>query len=183
MSWLMTVFILAVAFVAVFSQASSDLPRHWLGAQIDLLPPLMVYTSLTQGLTAIVLLAVCGGLWFDSLSLNPLGVSVLPLLLIGAFIYQIRELILRRHTFAQVVLGAFAGAAQPLGALFLLLNLGKPPLVGWFSLWQWIVLAASGAVLAPIFFELFDRLRLAFTYQPAMPESFRADREIKRGKG
>ena len=34
----MTVFILAVAFVGVFLQASSDLPRHWLGAQIDLLP-------------------------------------------------------------------------------------------------------------------------------------------------
>jgi hypothetical protein len=182
MSWLMTGFILAVAFVAVFLQASFDL-RHWLGAQIDLLPPLMVYTGLTHSLTAIILLACCGGLWFDCLSLNPLGLSVLPLLLSGMFIYQTRELILRRHTFAQVVLGTFAGAAQPLGTLFLLLNLGKAPLLGWFSLWQWVVLAASSGVLAPVFFELFDRLRLAFTYQPATPESFRADREIKRGKG
>ncbi|MGO8696958.1 MAG: hypothetical protein ACLQVY_04475 [Limisphaerales bacterium] len=183
MSWLMTILILAVAFLGVFLQASCDLPRHWLGAQMDLLPALMVYTSLTHGLTTIVLLAWCGGLWFDSLSLNPLGVSILPLLLTGLVIYQTRDLILRRHTFAQVILGALAGAAQPVGTLFLLLNLGKAPLLGWFSLWQWIVLAASGGVLAPVFFELFDRLRLAFAYQPATPESFRADREIKRGKG
>lgn len=182
MSGLMTVFILAVAFVAVFLEAACDLPRHWLGAQIDLLPVLMVYTSLTQGLTAIVLLACCGGLWYDSLSLNPLGLSILPLLLIGVLIYETRDLLLRRNFFAQVVLGVMAGATQPLVSLFLLLNLGKAPLLGWFSLWQWVVMAAGGGVLTPLCFELFERLRRAFAYQPATAESFRADREIKRGK-
>jgi cell shape-determining protein MreD len=182
MNWLPTIFILAVAYVAVFLEGSCDLPRHWLGEQIDLLPALMVYTSLTHGLAAVVLLACCGGLWFDSLSLNPLGVSVVPLLLIGVVIYQSRDLLLRRHTFAQVVLGMVAASAQPLGTLFLLLNLGKLPLLGWFSLWQWIVMAVSGGVLTPLCFELFDRLQRAFTYQPTTTGSFRPDREIKRGR-
>ncbi|MGA2177806.1 MAG: hypothetical protein ABSH38_22755 [Verrucomicrobiota bacterium] len=182
MNWLPTLFILAVAFVAVFLEGWCDLFRHWLGAQIDFLPALMVYTSLTDGLAAVILLGVCGGLWFDALSLNPLGVSVLPLLLIGLVIYHSRELLLRRHTFAQVVLGVVAGAAQPLGTLFLLLNLGCAPLLGWFSLWQWIVLAAGGGVITPLCFGLFDRLHGALDYQPAKPAAFRPDREIKRGR-
>ena len=44
-----------------------------------------------------------GGLWFDSLSANPLGVSVLPLFLVGLAIHLNRELILRDQAFAQVV--------------------------------------------------------------------------------
>ena len=124
MNWLPTLLILAVAYLAVFLEGWCGLLRYCLGAQIDLLPALMVYASLTNGLASIVLLAFCGGLWFDSLSLNPLGVSVLPLLVTGLLIYHSRELLLRRSVFAQVVLGMMAGAAQPLGTLFLLLNLG-----------------------------------------------------------
>ena len=109
MNWLPTIFVLAATFVAVFLEASPGLFRNLLGAQIDLLPALMVYAALTHGLTTIVLLAVCGGLWFDSLSLNPLGASVLPLLLIGLLIYRSRDLLMREHIFAQVVLGVMAG--------------------------------------------------------------------------
>ncbi len=37
-----SILILAVAFVAVFVEATWNLPRHLLGAQIDVLPALMV---------------------------------------------------------------------------------------------------------------------------------------------
>src|SRR5580658_2443179 len=134
MSWRPTVFVLAAAFVAVFVEASPGLFRNLLGAQIDLLPALMVYAALTHGFTTIMLLALCGGLWFDSLSLNPLGASVLPLLLTGVLIYRSRDLLMREHVFAQAVLGVMAGAAQPLGTLFILLNKGQTPLLGWLSL-------------------------------------------------
>ena len=115
MSWRPTLFVLAAAFLAVFLEASFGFFRNLFGAQIDLLPALMVYTALTLGFTSILLLAVCGGLWFDSLSLNPLGASVLPLLVIGILIYQSRELLMREHLPAQLILGVAAGAAQPLG--------------------------------------------------------------------
>jgi len=183
MNWRPSIFILAAAFLAVFLEASVGVFRHWFGAQIDLLPALMVYTALTNGFATIVLLAVCGGLWFDSLSLNPLGASVLPLLGIGLLIYRSRDLLLREHVFARVVLGLMAGAAQPLGTLFILLNLGLTPLLGWASLWQWVVLALGGGVVTPLCFALFDRLHRALEYQPVTQTSFRPDREIKRGRG
>ena len=43
----------------------------------------MVYAGLSTGITTVALLALCGGLWFDSLSANPLGVTMLPLFVIG----------------------------------------------------------------------------------------------------
>lgn len=182
MNWLHSIFILAVAFVAVFLEAACNLPRHLFGAQIDLLPALMVYTALTNGMATIALLAVCGGLWFDSLSLNPLGASVLPLLAIGAAIYSSRDLLLREHMFAQVVLGVSSAAFQPLGTLFVLLNVGAAPLLGWISLWQWLVMALAGGIVTPLCFALFDRLHHAFDYPRTAQMSFRADREIKRGR-
>lgn len=182
MNWLHSIFIVAVAFLAVFLEAACDLPRHLLGAQIDLLPALMVYAGLTSDFTTITLLAVCGGLWFDSLSLNPLGASVLPLLAVGAAIYRGRDLLLRENTFAQAVLGVSAAAFQPLGTLFVLLNAGSVPPVGWSSLWQWLVLALAGGIVTPLCFALFDRLHHAFDYPRKAQISFRADREIKRGR-
>ena len=156
--------------------------RHVLGTQLDVLPALTVYASLTLGFTSIVLLAICGGLWFDSFSLNPLGASVLPLLLIGLLIYRSRDLLLREHVFAQVVLGAAAGAVQPLGTLFILLNKGQTPLLGWLWLWQWLVMAAACGAVTPVCFKVFDRLHRALEYQPVKQTSFRPDREIKRGR-
>src|SRR5436309_2700103 len=93
MNWLDTILVLLAAFLAVFWEAAFQGLRHLLGAQLDLLPPLMVYASLCASLSTVVLLAVCGGLWFDSLSANPLGISVLPLLAVGVAIYANRDLI------------------------------------------------------------------------------------------
>jgi cell shape-determining protein MreD len=182
MKWRPTLFVLAAAFLAVFLEASLGFLRNVLGPQIDLLPALMVYAALTLGFTTIVLLALCGGLWFDSLSLNPLGASVLPLLLIGLLIFRSRELLMRDHLPAQVILGLAAGVVQPLGTLFILLNAGIRPLLGWVSLWQWLVMAVASGAVTPLFFILFDRLRRAFEYQPVTQSSFRPDREIKRGR-
>ena len=90
---------------------------------------------------------------------------------------------MREHVYAQVMLGLLAGAAQPLGALFILLNKGTTPLLGWLSLWQWLVMAAGSGAATPVCFKFFDRLRRALEYQPVIQSSFRPDREIKRGRG
>ena len=136
-----TIAILAVACLAVFAQATFNEWRHWFGLQIDLLPSLVVYASLSGGVVMLSLVAVCGGLWLDSMSANPIGVSVLPLFLTGLFIQRSRDMILRNQPFAQFVLGASASAAVPLFTLLLLINLNTRPLVGWFSLWQWLVMS------------------------------------------
>ena len=142
----------------------------------------MVYTSLTAGIGTVALLAVCGGLWRDSLSEDPLGASILPLFLIGFIILRKRDLLLREHEFAQMALGLAAGAVFPLGTLFLLYNLGHGPVLGWMRLWEWVVGALTGGVLTPLLFGLFGRMRRALEYPARKQSSFREDREIKRGR-
>jgi rod shape-determining protein MreD len=182
MNWLNTLFILLAAFLAVFWEAAFNGIRHLLGAQIDLLPPLMVYASLTASLETVVFLALCGGLWFDSLSANPLGVSVLPLYLVGLIIFSKRELILRDQTFAQLALGLGASAAVPLVTLLLILTTGRKPLLGWSMIWQWAVMSVGGCILTPLCFILFRWLNGALLYGRAPQSSFRPDREIRRGR-
>ncbi len=182
MNWPNSIVILLAAYVAVFLQVSFNGFRHLLGAQIDLLPALMVYTGLTSGLAMIALVALFGGLCLDALSGNLLGISVLPLLLIGSLIYQKREVILHEEVYAQFVLGFGASALAPVLTLISLLGAGASPVIGWGSLWQWLVMAAGGAAFTPVCFVLFERLKRAFHHPPLAEMSFRPDREIKRGR-
>ena len=176
------ILILACAFLAVFGEATLAAPRHLLGAQVDLLPALMVYAALNAGLPIIALLAVFGGVWFDTLSANPLGISILPLAVIGWPIYLRRDLILHDLPFAQFVLGAAASAAAPALTLLLLLSGGKELLLGWGTLWQWIVMAAVGAVATPFIFSLMEAGNRALGYQERVEAGFRPDREIRRSR-
>ena len=182
MNVLQTILILAVAFLAVFGEATFPVLRHWLGAQVDLLPVLMVYAALNTDLATVSLLAVLGGLWFDALSANPLGISILPLYAVGFLICARRDLILRELSFAQLVLGTVASAAVPALSILLLLSGGKQPLIGWGSIWQWIVMVAGGAAATPLVFALFNWCNHALGYQPRTETSFRPDREIRRGR-
>ena len=182
MSWFNTIAILVVAYLSVFFQATFNEPRQWLGAQIDLLPGLVVYASLSGGITTVALVATCSGLWVDSLSANPIGVSVLPLFLVGLAIQRSRELILREQGFAQMILGAAATATTTLLTLLLIINTHAQPLIGWFSVWQLVVVTAAGALLTPVWFLFFDWIGQALNYRPLGESSFRPDREIKRGR-
>ncbi len=176
------ILILLTALLLVFFQGAFGGIRHLFGAQVDLLPALMVYTALTSGPALMMTLAVAGGLMFDSLSVNPLGISVLPLLLIGFLLQLRRDLLLRDQIYAQFTLGLIASAIAPVITILTLLTLEQSPLLGWGSLWQWIVMSVGGGVATPIFFALLDRLNHALGYQPIVESSFRADREIRRGR-
>jgi rod shape-determining protein MreD len=182
MNVLNPILIFAAAFLAVFGEATLPGLRHLLGAQVDLLPAIMVYAALNANLAVVAALAVCGGLWFDALSANPLGVTILPLFAAGFVIFLQRELILRELSFAQMVLGAAASASVPVLTVLLLLTGGQEPLLGWGSLWQWLVMTAGGAVATPVIFALFEMANHAFGYQPRTETSFRPDREIRRGR-
>jgi rod shape-determining protein MreD len=177
-----TVLILAVAFLTTFWEAAFPGLRHWIGAQVDLLPALIVYASLSANPATVALLAVCGGLWFDSLSANPLGVTILPLFVAGFVILLRRDLILREQPFAQLVLGFAASGITPVLTVLLLLTAGRPPLLDWGSLWQWVVMTVGGAMATPLLFFLFDWINRTLGYKPATESSFRPDREIRRGR-
>jgi hypothetical protein len=182
MNPLNTFLILAAAYLAVYLESAFGGLRSVLGAQIDLLPALMVYASLTADLATVALLAVLGGLWFDSLSANPFGVSILPLFLPGLVVHFSRELILRQATYAQFVLGLALSAGTPLLTLLLLLTAGHLPLLGWGTLWQWIVMSVGGAVATPLCFKVFGWLQRGLVHNSDVQSSFRLDREIRRGR-
>lgn len=182
MNLFQSILILAFAFLAVFAETVFSAPRNLLGAQIDLLPALMVFTALSSDLLTVCLLAVLGGLGFDSLSENPLGVTILPLMLVGFPIYLRRDLILRASPFAQLVLGTAASAIAPVLVIMLLLNGGKQPLIGWASIWQLLVMTVGGALATPVIFALFAWCDRALGYQPRNETSFRSDREILRSR-
>ena len=182
MNALNSILILIAAFLTVFWECAFNGLRYLLGAQIDLLPALIVYASLSAGLVTMSLTAVLGGLLLDSLSANPLGVSVLPLFLIGIIIYSQRELILRDQLFAQFVLGLAASAIAPVITVLLILTKGQPPLLGWASLWQWLVMSIGGALATPILFQILGLFDRSLSYRRATETSFRPDREIRRSR-
>jgi cell shape-determining protein MreD len=182
MSTLNSILILLVAFLAVFCESAFNGVRYLLGAQIDLLPPLMVYAALSAGLPTVTMAAVAGGLFFDSLSANPLGITVVPLFVVGFLINLQRDLILRDQLFAQTVLGLSASAFVPGAVLLMLLTGGHVPALSWFTLWQWIVMTVGGAIATPALFLLFGWFDRRFTYRSATEMSFRPDREIRRSR-
>ncbi len=182
MNLFQTILILSVAFLGVFAEGTLRIPRSWLGAQVDVLPVLMVYAALNARLLAVVLLAVFGGIWADTFSANPLGISILPLFAVGFPIFGQRELVLRDLPFAQVFLGAAAGAIVPALTLLMLLSGGHNPIFNWGTLWQWLVMTLGSALLAPFIFKLLDWAQGTFGYQSRVENSFRLDREIRRGR-
>ena len=93
-----------------------------------------------------------------------------------------RELILRDQPFAQMVIGFVASAATPVLTILLLFTTGHIPLLGWGTLWQLIVMSAGGAVATPVVFVLFGWLHRTLVHGRATQSSFRADREIRRGR-
>ncbi len=182
MRWPDNILVLSAAVLAVFWQSAFQGLRHLLGVQVDLLPPLMVYAALRCRFSTVLTLALGGGLLFDSLSANPLGISVLPLFAPGLVIFVNRELIMREQLFAQVFLGLCVSLAVPAGTLLLLLTMGHLPLVGWGTWWQLLVLGVGGAVAVPLWSFVFEWLHQTFAYSRNRVASFRPDREIRRGR-
>ena len=88
----------------------------------------------------------------------------------------------RIERFAQLVLGFGASLMMPVLVLLLLLTTGRQPLFGWGTVWQIIVMALGGAAATPIVCEFFGFLNRVFGHQAPGQSSFRADREIRRGR-
>jgi len=104
------------------------------------------------------------------------------MLLLGVAIWAKRDLILRDQVFAQAVIGTAASAGFAIISILILLHLGSRPILGWGTLWQILVTAVGGGVLAPLTFKSFGWAHRHLTHGHAPETSFRADREIRRGR-
>lgn len=157
--------ILLAALVGVFLESTFTLPRELLGAQINPLPALVIYTALQSNLTTLTLLAILGAIWQSTLSADPLGIAMAPLFFAGMLVVWNRSHFVRQQWFARFVLGTAASALVPMLVLFLLITLGYEPLLNWFSLWQWLVTAVGGGLLTLALFPLLDWAKGAVTYR------------------
>lgn len=212
MNWTNTALLLLAAILVVFLESAINTPRRWIGAQVDILPVLVIYTAMRFNLKTLAILSIVGGLAFDTLSCNPPGASILPLWLVGFAGYHARELVLRDQWVAQFMIGGIACLCAALISLFLLSTLNRPdailewaesnpdlarpvelnripfgardagPLAGWGSWWTLLVMSVGGALASPLVFTVFDRLGRLFTYSVATESTFRKDREIVRGR-
>lgn len=170
------------AYLAVFAMARFNGIRNLIGAQIDFLPGLTVVAALMYGIPAVLVVSISGGLFYDSLSANPLGTTTFALLTVGTFVYFNRDLLLKDQAYPQFVLGAGASAAAPVLSYIVASVMGAHPLINWGTLWIWLVLTLAGGAITPLWFVIFRRVDRALHF-PTMPESaLRANREIERGK-
>jgi hypothetical protein len=181
MNWLAYTFILVAIYLVVFAE-SMLMGTRFLGAQVDLLPGLIVYAALSFPPVAIVSITFFGALLYDSLSANPLGTSLLPLLCIGMVVFRNQEFLLRQHAYAQFVLGCAASLMAPVLAIFILLGMGQQPLLGTGTVWQLVIMSFGGGLATPVWFWIFGRLSGALHYPVEVESSFRQDREIARGR-
>ncbi len=180
MSRLETISILLATWLCVAFEVSFNGFRNGLGAQVSLIPALMVYVALTSPLSSVALLAIVGGLAQDSFSANPLGVTTAALALTGMLMHHQRDLVLRDQVYAQVLMGFLASSLVPACVVLALMSTHQPvPLTSRLA-GQWFVMAAGGAVATPLVFRLFAQLNRWFTYQPLPESHYRTMRQMKR---
>ncbi len=166
MNWFHAISILLAALIGVFLEATVGLTRDLIGEQINPLPALVVYAALQSNLTTLTLLVICGSLWQSSLSADPLGIALFPLFMVGAFIEFHRKQFAQRERFVRFTLGTAASASVPLLTLFLIFTIGHEPILNWFSLWQWLVMAVGGGLLTLLAFLALDWLKVALSHNP-----------------
>lgn len=180
--WFSVLTFFLVAYLVIFAECSFDLIRRLFGVQMHLLPGLMVYAAVSFNVGVVISSAAILGLMFDAVSANPPGTTSIALLLTTFSLFYFRDLLLPGQFTAQFVLGLFASAAVPFLCVLILYGAGLSPLIGWPSILQWIIIAIGGAVLTPLWFFVFDKLDKALRYKEVSESSFRADREIERGR-
>jgi rod shape-determining protein MreD len=179
--WTLMIFLI-FGQAAIFLQARFTLVRDALGVQIDLVPALVVYAAARFDVTTAVVAVAAVGLLMDALSANPLGVSLLAYTIVCGITLYFRELLLPESRTAQVLLGAAATAACEAVAVLILFLAGTQPLLGAGSIYHLLLVSGVGGLMTTVWFWLFEALDDALRYKEMPESSFRADREIARGR-
>ena len=123
---------------------------------LDFIPVLVLYCALYRSWKELFAVSLIGGFFFDSLTLNPMGVSSLSYLIPGYFIYCKRHVLLYRNIIAQLLLGFGMGVTVPFLVMIQLTGLAVPPVIDASLLWVFIVLGVTSAGMAPILFNTIE---------------------------
>ena len=143
---------------------------------------MIVHAAMAFRLETVMLCTVIFGSLFDALSTNALGTSILTLSAIGVAASRYRELLLSEQFTTHWVLGLIASSVAPFISYFILQLSGLNPLLGAGSIWHWAIMIAGGGLVTPLWFRIFNRLDDALRYKEIPESTFRADRQIARGR-
>lgn len=182
MKWLPTALLFVSAWLAAFAATQFPWLARILGAGPNLLPSLISHAALRAPAWVVAALALFGGAETDSVASQPVGVSALPLLVIAFLIHQRRRLILSDQVAAQMWLGLGAGLLAPTATLCLLALGSRPVLTDWGNIWPILASGALNTLGGPLWARLFAWAENTFGEKTIASTSFRADREIKRGR-
>jgi rod shape-determining protein MreD len=173
---------LVTGYAVIFAQARFTFFRDFFGVQPDLLPGMIVYAAMAFRVETVMLCVVIFGALFDSVSINMMGTSVVTLGAIGFAASRYRELLLSEHFTTHWVLGLAASGLAPIISFAMLRLSGMNPLSGAGLIWHWAVMTAGGGLFTPLWFKVFNRLDDALRYKEIPESTFRADRQIARGR-
>jgi rod shape-determining protein MreD len=181
-NWIALLVFVTTGYALSFAEGRVTTLRDLTGAQVDLLPGMMVYAAMAFRMEIVLGCAALFGLFYDSLSANMLGTSFVALAAVGLGASRFRELLLSEQFMTHWILGVIASAVAPVIALIVLNLCGLQPLIGFGSLWQWTVMMAGGGLVTPLWFKFFNRLDDASRFKEVPEFAFRQDRQIARGK-
>jgi rod shape-determining protein MreD len=153
-----TAILILTSALVVWFQATGSPLGGWFGVKADLLPSLMIYAGMTVGVRAVVAAGIVGGFLHDALSVSPLGVSILPLCVVGLAAHHWQSYLARDEKTQQFILGALATFG---GSVLVLLLLAMTSRGVGLSLWllpRLLGVTLLGAAMCPLFFVVLDRL-------------------------
>jgi rod shape-determining protein MreD len=173
---------LFTGYLIIFAQSKFTWFRDFTGAQVDLLPGMMVYAAMAFPIATVMLCATVFGLLLDSMSMNVLGTTLISLAAIGFISSRYRDLLLSEQFTTHWVLGLIASGLAPVFSYGVLRLLDMSPLISWGSAWHWAIMTAGGGAFTPLWFKVFNRLDDALRYKEIPESVFRVDRQIARGR-
>ena len=183
MSRLTFVLLLVIAALFTFIEGHGLIREGFLGTRLDWIPALLLYVAFRGSCAQALVLAACAGLFRDSLSANPLGVSLIAYALATLTAYRLRELLMRDLPLVQALVAGIAVGLFQVASILVLWIFGYAPLVGWETLAHLVVLFGCNAVMAPLFFVMFDWLESELTYKEQPYSELRPEVEIRRNTG
>jgi len=164
------ILIFTSALIVWFQAVGSPL-GGWFGVKTDLLPALMVYAGLTVGARGVVTVGIVGALMQDALSVMPLGVTVLPLCVIGLAAHQWQAYLSRDEKAQQLLLGAIATFGASAVVLVTLAMKGQGVGFSFWLLLRLLGVTLVGTIACPIFFAALDRVNRLLGALPPKYES------------
>lgn len=124
------------------------------GVVPDFIPVLVVSTGMLGGATVGASVGFCAGFLIDLTLVQTMGVSSLLLTIGGYFAGRLRELYDPVHPLTNPAVGAAANVFFTVGFGVLQFSLGQPAPEPISMLWQVLMSAIFGALLAPLVFRL-----------------------------